>query len=188
MTLLTEDQLGEVIDDNYREPGDQLFRKEGLAWYDVPSQNADREAWLDNRFDPAQVQAWAEILEADKRRGLVSQRLRIVSAQITDDEAMSLEGALPLIAGPQEVRILRRGEHPIPDIVDHDYFVIRRAAGVVIVIAMHYSSGGAFLGAEVVAADQHSPYLREMELAWAIAQPYADWWAAHPELHRRAAA
>jgi hypothetical protein len=186
--LLTEDELGEFIDGHYHALGDHLFHKEGLPWYDVPSQNADRSAWRAGRFDPTQVLAWTSRLAADEARGLVSQRLRIVSAALTDDEMMSLDVALPIIARHEEIRVLHRGEHPVPDLVDHDYWIMRPASGGVFVVAMRYSDGGAFRGAEVIPAEQHGPYLREQKLGWAIAAPYSDWWAAHPELHRRAAA
>jgi len=186
--LLTEAELGDFIDAHYHEPGDQLFRMERLPWYHVPSQNADREAWLAGRFDPAQVMAWATRLAAERARGMISQRLRVIGASVTDDEAMSLHAALPIISRHEEVRILRHGEHPVPAVVDHDYFVVRPAAGGVFVIAMRYTDGGAFLGAEVIPDDRHEPYLREQALGWAIGEPYADWWAAHPQLHRPTAA
>ena len=186
--LLTEAELGDFIDAHYHEPGDQLFRMDRLPWYDVPSQNADREAWLAGRFDPAQVMAWATRLAAERAHGMISQRLRVIGASVTDDEAMSLHAALPIISRHEEVRILRHGEHPVPAVVDHDYFVVRPAAGGVFVIAMRYTNGGAFLGAEVVPDDRHEPYLREQALGWAIGEPYADWWAAHPQLHRPTAA
>ncbi len=186
--LLTEAELGDLIDANYRGRGDVLFHREGLPWYDVASQNADREAWRAGRFDPTQVSAWADQLAAEREQGMVSQRLRIVSAVLTDDERMSLQAALPLISRQEEVRVLRRGEQPVPDLVDHDYWVVRPADGPVVVIAMRYDVGGAFLGAQVVPPSGHAPYLRDQQLAWALAVPYGQWWAAHPDLHGRSAA
>ena len=177
--LLTEAELGDFIDAHYHGPGDLLFHKEGLSWYDVPSQNADRAAWRAGRFDPAQVMAWADRLADERARGMVSRRLRIVSAGVTDDELMSLQAALPIIARHEDVRVLRHGEQPVPDVVDHDYWIAQPRTAVV-VIAMRYTDGGAFLGAEVVPPHRHGPYLREQEIGWAIGVPYAQWWAAHP--------
>ena len=186
--LLTVAELGDFIDTHYHQPGDQLFRMERLPWYDVPSQNADREAWLAGRFDPAQVTAWAARLATEQARGMLSQRLRVIGTRMTDDEAMSLHAALPIISRHEDVRILQHGEHPVPDLVDHDYFVVRPASGGVFVIAMRYTDGGALLGAEVIPDVRHEPYLREQAQGWANGEPYADWWAAHPELHRSTAA
>lgn len=186
--LLTEAELGDLIDAHHRGPGDVLFHKEGLSWYDVPSQNADRAAWRAGKFDPAQVTAWADSLADERARGMVSRRLRIVSAGVSDDELMSLQAALPIIARHEDVRVLRRGEQPVPDLVDHDYWIAQSADGPVVVIAMRYTDSGAFRGAEVVPPHRHGPYLREQEIGWAVGVPYAQWWAAHPELHQREAA
>lgn len=186
--LLTEAELGDVIDAHYSGPADALFHREGLPWYDVESQNADRAAWQAGRFDPARVTAWAARLADERARGLVSQRLRILSADLTDDERMSVYAALPVIAEQEEVRVLHRGEHTIPDLVGHDYWIVRPANGAAVVIAMHYSDSGAFLGAEVVPPHRHGLYLREQELIWKAAVPYAEWLAAHPDFDRRSAA
>ena len=41
--LLTEAELNDLIDEHHRSAGDVLFHHECLPWYDVPSQNANRE-------------------------------------------------------------------------------------------------------------------------------------------------
>lgn len=186
--LLTEAELGDLIDAHHSRPGDVLFHKEGLPWYDVASQNMDRAAWLNDLFDPAQVIAWAEHLAEERRRGMRSQRLRIVSGPLTDDERMSLEAALPILAREEEVRILHRGEHAVPDLVDHDYWIMFPADGAPVVAAMRYSDSGAFLGAEVVPPHRHGPYLEERALGWRTSVDYAEWWATHPDLHQSSVA
>lgn len=185
--LLTEQELGDLIDANHRGPGDILFHREGLRHYDVPSQNADRTAWLAGRFDPAQVIAWTARLADERERGMVSQRLRVISEQPTDDELMSLQAALPVIAREGQVRILHRGEHPVPDLVDADFWIARPAGRPVVVILSHYTERGAFVGAEVVPLARHAPYLREQELGWAVGVPFAEWITANRDLLTRAA-
>ncbi len=185
--LLTEAELGDLIDAHHRGSGDVLFHREGLPHYDVASQNADRDAWLAGQFDPAQVTAWTTRLADERERGMTSQRLRVLSEQLTDDELMSVFAALPVLAREEQVRILRRGEHPVPDVVDHDYWIARPADGPVLVIRMHYTDGGAFQGAEVVPPQRHAPYLRDQELGWAIGVPFAEWMTAHRDLQMRAA-
>ncbi len=186
--MLGEQALEEFIFTRYARRGDQLFRMERLPLYDVPSQNADREGWLAGRFDTTPLEQWGEVLADDHRRGLVSRRARVLSAVLTDDEAMSCHVALPIIGRDQEVRILRRGEHPAPELVDHDYWVIEPAGGPVEVVRMVYSDGGTFIGADVVPPAEHALYLRERDLAWSIGEPFAAWWDRHDELHRKSAA
>lgn len=186
--MLDEQALEEFVFARFSRPNDQLFRMERLPVYDVPSQNADRENWLAGHVDTTALEQWAGVLADDRRRGLVSRRVRVLSSVLTDDEAMSCHVALPIIGRDQEVRILHCGEHLVPELLDHDYWVIEPASGQVDVIRMIYSDGGAFLGAEVVPPAEHAPYLRERDLAWSIAEPFAPWWNRHRELHRKTAA
>lgn len=186
--MLDEQALEDFIFTRYSQSGDRLFRMERLPHYDVPSQNADRESWLAGRFNTNPLEEWAAVLADDRRRGLVSRRTRVLTPGLTDDEAMSCHVALPIIGRDQEVRILHRGEHLVPDLLDHDYWVIEPSDGPTEVVRMVYSDGGAFEGAEVVPGADHALYLREKALAWSIGEPFATWWARHRELHRKSAA
>ena len=186
--LLTLAEVGDLIDEHYRSDGDVLIHKEAMPWYDIAEQNADRTAWQHGRFDPTQVRAWTDRLADERRRGMTSKRLRRVSQELTDDELMSLQAALPIIATEEDVRILRDGEHPIPFKTRTDTWVVRPAEKPTVVIASSYSAAGVFIGAEVIPPEDHGPHLREIELGWAIGVPFNDWWAAHPELHERRAA
>jgi hypothetical protein len=185
--LLTLDEFAKVIYSHHRGPGDVLFHREGLPHYDVPSQNADREAWLAGRFDPTQVEDWAGELAAQRARGMLSQRLRILSEDLTDDERMSVLAALPVIAREEEVRILHRGERHVADLIDHDYWIAQPADRPALVVRSHYSASGAFVGAEVIPPQQHEPYLRDQELIWSMGVPFFEWLAAHGDLQQRAA-
>lgn len=178
--LLTEAELNDTIDAHHRSRGDVLFHREGLAHYDVPTQNADRASWLAGEFDPAQILAWTRRLADERERGMVSQRLRILSLQLTDDEQMSVFAALPIIGREEEIRVLRHGDHRIRDTIDHDYWIARPSDGPVLVVRNHYSDGGAFVGAEVIPTTAHGPYLRDQERIWAIGVPLAEWLAVMP--------
>lgn len=188
--MLDEQGLGAYIDDHYRAPGDRLFRMERLPLYDVPSQNADREAFLRGvEPDWTRKQAWLDELAENRRRGMISRRVRILSDPLSDDEAMSCHYGLPYIGRDQDIRVLHRGEHQWPEVLDHDYWIIEPAAGGTHVLRMVYSDGGAFLGAEpIVGDDAQRPYLLERDLTWQVAEPFDTWWARHGELHRRLAA
>jgi hypothetical protein len=189
--LLDEDQLGEVIDTHFAEPGDVLQRIERQPVYNVPSQVADAQAWeRDPRaVDTAGLRSWARVVRDDQRRGLRRERIRVFGAELTSDEAMTLDVAWPILAPYQEQRVLRRGEHPVPDVAAGDYFLIRRHTGLTVAIVMHYDETGAFQGAQIVSGRYgREPLLRDWELSWAIAEPFAEYEAGHPELHRRAVA
>jgi hypothetical protein len=186
--MLNEQGLEEFVFSRYDQRGDQLFRMERLPHYDVPGQNEDRERWLAGRFDPTPLQQWAEELSDHRRRGLVSRRVRVFSAVLTDDEAMSCHVALPIIGRDQEIRVLHRGEHPVPTLIDHDYWVVEPAEGPREVVRMIYSDSGSFVGAEVVRRADHDLYLAERHLAWSLAEPYDVWWDRHRELRRPLAA
>ncbi|MGH3935377.1 MAG: DUF6879 family protein [Pseudonocardiaceae bacterium] len=53
---------------------------------------------------------------------------------------------------------------------------------------MCYNERGRFEGAEVADSAEVADHLSTRDAAWAVAEPFAQWWVRHPELHRRAAA
>jgi hypothetical protein len=190
--VMSEADLDAFIDDHYAEPGDQLQRWEGLDLYRTDSQDADRDAWLAGRFDPTGCQKWAAVIADDRRRGMLSQRFRLVGARLSDDEAMSVDAALPIIAKEEEVRVARRGDPAVPTFVPGDFFIIRRASGQVFVLAMHYTADRHLLGAEVIRPEDHGPYLRQWAEAWPRGRQFAHWRIEHAaeldELIKRRAA
>ena len=186
--LLVMKELEDIIDEHYKDAGDVLFHHECLPWYDVPAQNEDREAWLAGRFDPYGTSVWVDRIAAERRRGMITRRLRILSEELTDDERASIFGGMSLIAREEVVRVLHRGEHAIPGVVDHDYWICHPVGGPPLVIRSRYTDGGAFVGSEVIPPPHHDLYLRDATAKWNAGVPYADWTAAHPELARPAAA
>lgn len=189
MTLLTEDEMGAEIDRSYRGPGDRLIRMERLPLYTVPQQAAELQAWRDGgQPDMAGKEAWLKVLAGEVARDMLTQRIRILSAELTDDEQRACHWGYPHVGRYEEIRVLHRGEHPVPDILDHDYWMIRPAYEPQRVLRMHYTAGGVFEGAEEIPAGQHDLYDREVALSWAIGEPFTPWWDRHSELHRRQAA
>ena len=47
-----------------------------------------------------------------------------------------------------------------------------------------YGTDGAFLGAVQASADAAPVYAALAEAAWTLAEPFTEWWAAHPQYHR----
>ena len=189
MTLLDEEGLGVFIDTHYRVAGDRLFRMERLPLYAVAQQSAELQAWRDGvEPDMDAKQSWLAVLADEVERGLLTQRVRVLSDHLTDDEQRACHWGYPYVGRFEQVRVLRHGEHPVPHVLDHDYWIIHPAVGDVQVVRMDYSDAGEFVGALVLPPSEHGPYLREQHLAWAIAEPFMPWWARHSELHRRSVA
>jgi hypothetical protein len=189
--MLDRAQLGAYMNALYQQDGDRVFRMERLPWYDVPSQNADRRAFLAGVApDWSRKQAWLDKLDADRAAGRVSERVRVFGHTLSDDELMSCHyGIPPLVRHGVRVRVLHRSEHPVADLLDHDYWIAEPAAGGVYVVRMHYSDGGALLGAESIEdRTVQAVYLHARESAWADAEEWDSWWDRHGELHRELAA
>lgn len=181
---LTLKELEDIIDEHYKDTGDVLFHHECLPWYDVPAQNRSRETWLAGQFDPNGSNAWVERIAEERRRGMITKRLRILSERLTDDERASIFGGMTLIAREEVVRVLHRGEHAVPGVIDHDYWICHPVGGPPLVIRSYYTDGGAFVGSEVIPPPHHDLYLRDAEAKWTVGVPYADWISAHADLAR----
>lgn len=182
---LDEQGLGDYIDARYQQRGDHLFRMERLPVYEGNAPQTAR--WLTGAAEPdwATKQGWLDVLADDKRRGLVSRRVRILSEALTDDERAACAFGYAYNGRHEDIRVLHRGEHPVPDLLDHDYWIITPTHGRVSVLAMHYSPDGRFTGATEVPPTQHGPYIEEARLSWAIGEPFHQWWDRHGDLHQR---
>ncbi|MGI5127175.1 DUF6879 family protein [Pseudonocardia sp. CA-107938] len=183
--LLVVKELEDVIDAHYKGPGDRLFHHECLPWYDVPAQNRSRAKWLAGEFDPATYHSpWVDRIAEERRRDMITKRLRILSEELTDDERASMFGGMTFIAREEIVRVLHRGEHIIPGVIDHDYWICFPVDGPPVVIRSEYTDGGAFVGSEVIPPPRHDLYLRDAEAKWNAGVPYEDWIAEHADLAR----
>lgn len=166
----------------------QLFRLETLPAYAVSDDGDDFLRYVRGHAEPdwSRKQPWLDRLRADRDAGRARTRVRILSEGLTDYERYSCSWgySLNVVAG-EDIRILRRGEHHIPDgLIERDFWVVDDRE----VVAMDYDSTGSFLGARVLAPDQLVDRLATKAAAWAAAEPFTSWWARHPELQRTARA
>ena len=186
MTLLTEEELEEFIDDHYHDGGDELFRMEQLPFFDVQHQAAELEAWRAGR-DPdwSQLNSWLDVLAQERQRGLLSRRVRVLSAGLTDDEQRACNWGYPYTGKYEDIRVLRHGEHRFPPhLLGEDYWIVSNTY----VVAMHYTPTGAFEAAELLPNRDLPRYMSDQQSAWAAAEPFGQWWSRHRELHRQLAA
>lgn len=177
------DSLGHFILSRYAGRGDTLTRMERLPVYSVTSDGGDFEAWKAGASVPASSERTETVadLRQERANGQIRRRVRILSAALTDYERYSIEfGYLQNAEAGEDVRVLRHGEHPIPQLLDFDYWLINDRD----LARMHYDAHGHFLGAE------SAPRLvrearREISACWEVAEPVTAWWHRHPELHRQ---
>jgi hypothetical protein len=184
--LLDVDGLGALIDDNYREPGDTLFRYEGLPAYSVASDGEDWRRWLAGASEPtwSHKQPNLDALREDREAGLIQRRVRRFSAELTDYELYACQFGYAYNSQFEDIRVLREGEHDIPDLLGLDYWLVSDR----LVVPMLYDGAGRFVGAGVLTPDHLEAYQHDRERAWQAAEPWDSWWSRHPELHRSRAA
>jgi len=179
--------LGRFIDERYHRPGDCLFRMEVLPEYDVSSDEEDFRRWLDGATKPtwSRKQPWLDTLRRERDNGQISRRIRILSAQVTDYERYACDFGYRYNGAYEEIRVLHRGEHEIPPgLIERDFWIINDS----VVVTMNYDDRGGFQGAKVADSAELPGHLRTRDTAWAVAEPFAQWWGRHPELHRKTAA
>lgn len=176
--------LGDFIGERYNQPGDRLFRMEILPEYEVASDGDDFQRWLECATEPTwtRKQPWLDTLRRERENGQISARVRILSEQVTDYERYACDFGYRYNGEYEDIRVLRRGEHEIPaGLITHDFWIIRDS----IVVTMYYDEHGRFEGAEVADPGELAEHLHTRDQAWTAAEPFAAWWARHPELHRK---
>ena len=179
--------LGRFIEENYHQPGDRLFRMEVLPAYEVTSDGEDYRRWLAGATEPtwSRKQPWLDTLRRECENGQVSTRVRILSELVSDYERYACGFGYRYNAEYEDIRVLRRGEHEIPPgLIERDFWII----GDSIVITMYYDEHGRLEGAALAETGELGDHLRTREQAWATAEPFAAWWARHPELRHKQAA
>lgn len=185
-TLLGPGELTPFIDSRLRGPGDVAWRLEQLPQYTVGSDGGDYQRWAAGEPEPTweRKQGNFDRLEDRVRRGIRSERVRIFTPELMPYERFACEWGYALNGQHgEEIRVLHRGEHAIPELLGFDYWLLNGDT----VVRMHYDEVGHFVGAEN-APELLGACLREQAATWAIAEPFDQWYARHPELHQRLAA
>lgn len=160
----------------------RLFRLETLPAYTVDSDGDNYRRWLAGEPEPTseRFQQWLDVLRARRTAGRVSSRVRILCEQLSDYERYACEwGYTHTSEAGEEIRVLHRGEHHIPDLIEMDFWIVDDAD----VVLMRYDEDGRFDCAEVTTNDL-AAFLHTRDTAWAAAEPFGSWWSRHPELRR----
>lgn len=168
------------------------FRLETLQTYEVASDGSDYKRYLDGEphWTPERKQPWLDHLAAERAQGLRRSRVRVVTHPITPYTRYECEwGYRPNTAAGETVRILdvgptgtwpQRGEFGTRDWwLVTDRHKVNRAA------MMRYDDAAQFVGAvEIDAPTLLRGLVDTRDRLWAEAEPFTEWWARHPELHR----
>jgi hypothetical protein len=184
--LLDVNGLGALIDAHYRAPGDTLFRMETLPEYAVDSDGDDWQRWLSGATEPtwSRKRSTLDMLAREKANGQRQRRVRRFGHDLTMYERFACDFGYAFNAEHEDIRVLRDGEHDVPELLEHDYWTINGQ----MVVPMLYDGHGRYVGAGVLPPDRTEEYVHDEQLAWDAAEPWADWWGRHTELHRAAAA
>ena len=179
--MLDERELDEFFAAHFHHTA---FRLEVRDHYAVASDGGDFARYLagEDLPDAARKNAWLDELRADAAAGKRWQWVHVVHGPLSDYLRYSFEWgyAINIHAGA-EVRVLDLAERPRPvGIPDEEFWLLDGRA----VLIMHYDDAGRFLGAEPGNPGEVSRYRRARDVAWESAEPFAEYWARHPEYHR----
>lgn len=163
-----------------------LFRLETLAAYEVASEGSDFARYLAGEPGPSaeRRQHRLDRLSHEVSRGQRRRRVHVVTLPLSDYLRFECEWSYAL--NPYEdIRILDLTRRPdlqaLVDAAGGDFYLVDGEH----VIRMSYTANNQPQGAvadsspEVVAE-----YRNVAELLWSEAEPFALWWAAHPQFHR----
>jgi len=170
-------ELGAIL----RASKSDLFRLETLAQYAVPSDGGDFARYLAGAPGPdmARKAAWQQRLRADRARGLRRWRVYVAHEPLGPYARFECEWGHAPNAALEEIRVLPAVE--IPDAVPlKDFWLLDDQT----VVLMHYSEAGQFTGAEILPDSELRRYLAARDAAWAAAEDFTSWWAAHPQYSR----
>jgi len=176
--MLTATELGEYIDARLTR---SAFRLELLDRYDVETDGVDFARYLRGEPGPTPERKgpWLDRLRREREAGILNHRVHVLRTPLNDYLRYECEwGYAPNVAAGEDVCILDLAEQPAPpQLVDHDFWLINDEHG----IRMHYDTDGRFVGAEPASVSELPRYRQARDVALAAAEPFAVWWARHPD-------
>lgn len=159
------------------------FRHESLDTYTVASDGDAFRAWLAGRpADPEVTGPWGAWVRDQRARDATVRRLRTLTGPPSDYVRFEAEVFYTAnTAAGEEIRILDLTERRAPrGLLTAEYWMLdgRRVA------LMRYHPDGRFSHADTVTGWRARRLRTARDAAWRAAEPFASWWARHPEHHR----
>lgn len=189
--MLSATALGELVEERFTAAA---FRLETLPAYEVASDRkrsgdgaelSDFDRYLAGEAEPTweRKRPWLETLAREREHLRYRYRVRILGGPtgLSDYERYSCEWGYALNTRAGEgVFVLDRGEKAVPEVVvDHDFWLLDDEVPV----RMHYAEDGRFVGA-TEEPGMLRQYRAARDAALGAAEPFALWWARHPQVRR----
>lgn len=162
---------GRTLGDAFDSFTKSAFRMETLPTYDVPEETANLAAYRAGRplaERSVRTQPWLARMAATTAAGKDWQRLRLVSTVPTLYERYEIAGYPESQACGEQIRLLRRDEHP--DVEQQDWWLFDAGTADAACWVMRYTDDGAFLGADLADEDTLRA-CEETARLWERAQP-----------------
>jgi len=170
--------------DGHRDTPGNLFRMQTLDRYNVASDGGDYERYIGGTEELNRDRApWLEQMRAHAAAGLVWRNLHVVRTPLMPYLSYQFEwGYVDNVQAGQVIRVLDVNDHPAAEglFATADFWVIKDRE----VVRQPYDDEGRILDRLGVSSSAAPAYIVLAEMAWAMATPFEDWWAAHPEYYR----
>jgi hypothetical protein len=164
-----------------------LFRLETLTAYEVPLEGSDFARYLAGEPGPTpeRRERWLDRLSDEVSRGLLRRRVHVVTLPLSDYLRFECEWSYAL--NPYEdIRIVeltaqRPDLHRLVQEAGGDYYLIDDKH----IVRLYYTTENQPLGAQADSSpDVVAAYRHIADVLWSGAEPFEQWWAAHPQFHR----
>lgn len=165
-------------------PGDML-RIQTLDAYEVESDGGDFAAYLQGGAGPISPdrEPFFQQLREERARGMVWRDLTVVNGPLTDYQRYGFDWVCgDAVAAGQDIRVLDIAQTPAAAVLLRlgDFWVVEGDH----VALVQYDADGRYLGEVAVENQSAHGYAAAAEMAWQLATPFTEWWAAHPEYRR----
>lgn len=159
------------------------FRLETLASYGGSGEDASFAAYLAGQYPPpdAERQDWTRLVRTATSHGRIMSRVHVVTEPLSDYLRFELAWSYPQsVAAGEDVRILlATGDEWPADVPRSDFWLFDDRE----LFNMAYAPDGTWLGAEHVTNPAAvTRACRARDVAWRLAQPWAEFIQERPEL------
>lgn len=174
--MLTEDELGEYIDQRFTRT---LFRLETLDHIEVDADVGDFARYKRGLPGPdlAQRNEWLDVIRDEVAHGKHTYRVHVVRSPLTLYLRFCFEwGYTYNSAAGEHIGILDETERNAPpELIRQDFWLIDGAD----VVLMHYDESGRFVGASVADSTDIGRYRACAEAVWSTSAGFENYWNAH---------
>jgi hypothetical protein len=174
----------EFIDAEHRT---DLFRVQTRTEYSVASDDGDFRRWVAGELEPQRegMATWLWKIRQDTAAGAFHRNLHVLR------RGQPLNGYLRYqfewcytynAAAGMDIRVLEVDLTPLSALLTvGDFAILERRH----VVELDYSDDGEWQGARLLGPGTAGAHLALAEFAWDLAVPFGQWWAEHPQYHRR---